>query len=77
MGRVQFHISECNPEVVIRASEIIRSIIDDSVGICNHAEWDYFLQQGQIRIDIQFGAVTEYIQEAMEMLKNRLLDYLT
>ena len=71
-GRVQFYIAGCEPAFLIKAGEIIRTYLDRNIGVCNHAEWDYHTDQGQIRIDIALGALIELVDTAMKSLQDKL-----
>lgn len=74
-GTVRFYLADCHPSFVIKASEKIRESIDKSIGVCNHAEWIYNLEHGQIRIDIALGALKELVDETMKSLQKELIDY--
>ena len=70
---VRFYVSECEPHMIIKTSELARALLDKSLGTCDYFDWQYTTMQGTFRIIMQRGVDDETTMQAMNDLKRKIL----
>ena len=71
---VRFYMSECDPMEMVHITKLIPYILDSSIGACDFCDWDYKSDQGSFRITLSRGISDEAAIEAMNILKEKLIE---
>ena len=59
-----FHLGDCEPMDLMKAADLIKASIDDSIGTVFYLDWDYVSEQGTIRVESKMGCDIEAIRES-------------